>query len=81
MCEVCVSRHKKIILLLYTIVRVIASIVLAVILLTASNNMAMSINIYMYFAIVTKTIESGCLAHQSPETTWHDSVSATDTGW
>ena len=58
--------------LLYGIVRVIASIVLAVILLTgvtAANNMATSINLYVYFAIVTKSIESGCLAHQSPETT------------
>ena len=30
--------------------------------------MATSINLYVYFAIVTKTIESGCLARQSPET-------------
>ena len=42
--------------------------------------MATSINLYVYFTIVTKTIESGCLACQSPETTWHDSVSAPDTG-
>ena len=79
-CKVCVSRHKfnyDNLLLLYTIVRVIASIVLAVMLLTrvtAANNMATSIILYVYFAIVTKTIESGCLARQSPETTWHDSV-------
>ena len=30
--------------------------------------MAKSINLCVYFAIVTKTIESGCLARQSPET-------------
>ena len=40
--------------------------------------MATTINLYVYFAIVIKTIESGCLARQSPETTWHDSVSAPD---
>ena len=47
-----------------------ASIIQTVILLTAANhNMATTIILYVYFAIVTKIIELDCLTHQSPEIT------------